>query len=235
MNITRLTALLEKDWKEAIRNPSIIFMPLVIILISAFYGFIPSNGAEENATEAIQLITLNLAFVMTANAPIITMFAEENEKGTLKGLIESPALTIEILLSKVLIMTIITVATSFISLIILGFDIQFSITTYLGLLIMLCFYLSLGLILGLLSNSVGTATSLMMIPYVFLGMTPILDMMKETLDLGFFEQILSILPYGLIFKLQTDDAVINILYLAIWLLISLIALYFTYKSKFRKQ
>ena len=45
MNITRLSALLEKDFKESIRNPSIIFMPLMIILISIFYSIIPTTNA----------------------------------------------------------------------------------------------------------------------------------------------------------------------------------------------
>ena len=101
MNTTRLSALLEKDLKEAIRNPSIIFMPIIILFVSFFYSFIMSEiGNATSATILMQFIVVNMAFVMVATATIITMFAEENEKGTLKGLIETPASKVEILLSK---------------------------------------------------------------------------------------------------------------------------------------
>ncbi|WP_436954533.1 hypothetical protein [Staphylococcus ureilyticus] len=81
MNITRLSALLEKDFKEAIRNPSIIFMPIIVLALSFFYRFIMSELSDyDSAITLMQLIIINMAFVAVATTPIITMFAEENEK-----------------------------------------------------------------------------------------------------------------------------------------------------------
>ena len=143
MSITRLSALLEKDFKEATRNPSIIFMPLIILLLSFFYRFIMAEINDvPSAISTMQLIIINMSFIMVATATIINMFAEENEKGTLKGLIESPASKLEILISKVIVMTILTIIASILSLVILGNSIEFSFQTYIGLVLLLIFYLT---------------------------------------------------------------------------------------------
>lgn len=236
MSITRLSALLEKDFKEATRNPSIIFMPLITLLLSFFYRFIMSEINDvPSAVTTMQLIIINMSFILVATATIINMFAEENEKGTLKGLIESPASKVEILISKVIIMTMLTIIASILSLIILGNSIEFDFQTYIGLVLMLTFYLALGLIFGLLSNSPGTATSFMMIPFILFGMSSIFETMSDTLNLGFFEQLLKYLPFGLVLGIETNHTYLNLLYLIIWLVISIIALKFVYDYKFRKR
>ncbi|MDW8553044.1 MULTISPECIES: ABC transporter permease subunit [Staphylococcus] len=236
MNTTRLSALLEKDLKEAIRNPSIIFMPIIILFVSFFYSFIMSEiGNATSATILMQFIVVNMAFVMVATATIITMFAEENEKGTLKGLIETPASKVEILLSKAIIMKILTIITTILSLLILGSSIHFGFQTYIGLVIMLFFYLILGLTLGLLSNSTGAATTYTMLPFFIFGMIPLFEMMKDVLDLGFFEKVLNWLPFGLVLELETNHATLTLIYLMIWLIVSIITLTFVYDYKFRKR
>lgn len=231
MNITRLSALLEKDFKESIRNPSIIFMPLMIILISIFYSIIPTTNVSQSAPTVMQFIIINMAFVFVATSPLITMISEENEKGTLKGLVESPASNIEILLSKVIITFIITI----ISLMIVNSNVNFDFQTYLGLAVMLCFYLVLGLVFGLLSNTVGTATTLMMVPFILFGMTPIFNTLEGVIKLGFFDKVLEILPFGLILELETNHASLNLLYLVIWFILIIVSLFITYKYKFRKR
>ncbi|MDK9846978.1 ABC transporter permease [Staphylococcus equorum] len=231
MNITRLSALLEKDFKESIRNPSIIFMPLMIILISIFYSIIPTTNAVQSAPAVMQFIIINMAFVFVATSPLITMISEENEKGTLKGLVESPASNIEILLSKVIITFIITI----ISLMIVNSNVNFDFQTYLGLAVMLCFYLVLGLVFGLLSNTVGTATTLMMVPFILFGMTPIFNTLEGVIKLGFFDKVLEILPFGLILELEINNASLNLLYLVIWFILIMVSLFITYKYKFRKR
>lgn len=235
MNITRLSALLEKDFKESIRNPSIIFMPLMIILISIFYSIIPTTNAGQSAPTVMQFITINMAFVFVATSPLITMISEENEKGTLKGLVESPASNIEILLSKVIITFIITIITTIISLMIVNSNVNFDFQTYLGLAVMLCFYLVLGLVFGLLSNTVGTATTLMMVPFILFGMTPIFNTLEGVIKLGFFDKVLEILPFGLILELEINNASLNLLYLVIWFILIMVSLFITYKYKFRKR
>lgn len=236
MSITRLSALLEKDFKEATRNPSIIFMPLIILLLSFFYRFIMAEINDvPSAISTMQLIIINMSFIMVATATIINMFAEENEKGTLKGLIESPASKLEILISKVIVMTILTIIASILSLVILGNSIEFRFQTYIGLVLLLIFYLTLGLTFGLLSNNPGTATSFMMIPFILFGMSSIFETMSDTLDLGFFEQALNYLPFGLIWEIEINNTSLNFLYLTIWLVISIIVLKFVYDYKFRKR
>jgi len=236
MNITRLSALLEKDFKEAIRNPSIIFMPIIILAISFFYRFIMSELSDsDSATTLMQLIVINMAFVAVATTPIITMFAEEIEKGTLKGLIETPATKLEILLSKAIIMAILAIFTTIISLLLLDSAINFELKTYFGFAILLIFYLTLGLTLGILSNSTGTATTYSMIPFFIFGMTPFFETMKDVLNLGFFERILNILPIGLILELDTNDQSLNLVFLIIWLIVCAFSLIFAYHYKFRKR
>ncbi|MDV3052963.1 hypothetical protein NLV77_001903 [Staphylococcus ureilyticus] len=236
MNITRLSALLEKDFKEAIRNPSIIFMPIIVLAFSFFYRFIMSELSDyDSAITLMQLIIINMAFVAVATTPIITMFAEENEKGTLKGLIETPATKLEILLSKAIIMAILAIITTIISLLLLDSAINFEIQTYFGFAILLIFYLTLGLTLGLLANSTGTATTYSMIPFFIFAMTPLFETMKDVLNLGFFEKLLSILPIGLILELDTNHQPFNLFFLIIWLIVSILSLIFTYHYKFQKR
>lgn len=66
-------------------------------------------------------------------------------------------------------------------------------------------------------------------------MIPLFEMMKDVLDLGFFEKVLNWLPFGLVLELETNHATLNLIYLMIWLIVSIITLTFVYDYKFRKR
>ena len=66
-------------------------------------------------------------------------------------------------------------------------------------------------------------------------MTPLFETMKDVLNLGFFEKLLSILPIGLILELDTNHQPFNLFFLIIWLIVSILSLIFTYHYKFQKR
>src|SRR5699024_834110 len=151
------------------------------------------------------------------------------------GLIETPASKVEILLSKAIIMTILTIITTILSLLILGSSIHFGFQTYIGLVIMLFFYLILGLTLGLLSYITGAPTPSTVLLFFMFGIMSLFEKMKDVLALCFLAKVLHWLPFGLVLELETNHATLNLIDLRIWLIVSISTLTFVYDYKFRMR
>ncbi|WP_198430227.1 ABC transporter permease, partial [Staphylococcus pettenkoferi] len=130
-----MSALLEKDFKEAIRNPSIILMPIVIIGLSYMWRVAFGKDIPENIVQMFQLMLINLTLVMISLSTLMNLFAEENDKGTLKGLIKTPASLIEIIISKIFIILIITLLSTIISLFIFNHPLYLRWSTYIGIIL----------------------------------------------------------------------------------------------------
>ena len=233
MKMNRLTALFEKELKETWRNPSVYLMPLLVIGLTLLYHFM-LNEMETNKEQKIFFIVLiiNFSFIM-CNTPItLQSIAEENDKKTLIGLIQTPTTMLEILLSKALLGIILSVIISVISLLLLGQSFSINWSGFVSLLLLLIFYTCLGILAGLLSNTIGKSQFYNFIIIFLFGMAQ----MKMFLDTNeIIDKILSFVPSNLVFTLLLEEEANNLIYLSIWVISIVILTIMTYRKRSKLQ
>ncbi|MEX2948253.1 ABC transporter permease [Staphylococcus warneri] len=231
MKMNRLTALFEKELKETWRNPSVYLMPLLIIGLTLLYHFM-LNEMETNKEQKIFFIVLiiNFSFIMCNTVITLQSIAEENDKKTLIGLIQTPTTMLEILLSKALLGILLSVIISVISLILLGQSFSIDWSGVISLLLLLIFYTCLGILAGLLSNTIGQSQFYNFIIIFLFGMAQ----MKMFLDTNeIIDKILSFIPSNLVFTLLLENETNNLIYLSIWVIIIIILTILTYRKRSR--
>lgn len=163
MNISlkRVNAIFQKDFKDFSRNwavSSVLFVPIGL-------GFMYGRAGVEDLTSHYLLI--NLAMAMVATFVQCCLIAEEKEKNTLRGLMLSPASTMEIIGGKSLLSFILTlgviVLTSYLS----GYQPADTAVIVVAVVLSSLFYIAMGTILGLYSKSVMEA-SLIVMPVILI-------------------------------------------------------------------
>ncbi|WP_271401719.1 hypothetical protein [Salinicoccus roseus] len=94
MNTGRIMAIFEKDLKEFTRN-AMLFTTILLPIILAFM-YSRMGGGEEALPAMLVYLIVGVAFSAILCSGIMTMMAEENEKDTLRGLMQSPASMLDI-------------------------------------------------------------------------------------------------------------------------------------------
>ena len=233
MKMNRLTALFEKELKETWRNPSVYLMPLLVIGLTLLYHFM-LNEMETNKEQKIFFIVLiiNFSFIMCNTVITLQSIAEENDKKTLIGLIQTPTTMLEILLSKALLGIILSVIISVISLLLLEQSFSINWSGFVSLLLLLIFYTCLGILAGLLSNTIGKSQFYNFIIIFLFGMAQ----MKMFLDTNeIIDKILSFVPSNLVFTLLLEEEANNLIYLSIWVISIVILTIMTYRKRSKLQ
>lgn len=171
MNIQRITAIFEKDIRDFMKNMVLLAMPVLPFVMALFYNLI---GDVQLPLTLIYVIVGAVFSVVTLGI-IMIMMAEENEKKTLRGLIQSPATLLDIIIGKSLVTGLITLISLVLSLMIIGIEPFMNFRVIIGLVLLFFFFLLLGIGIGLFSKSLA-ATSAYMMPVIFLfGFTPLIS------------------------------------------------------------
>ncbi|RWZ54649.1 ABC transporter permease [Halobacillus fulvus] len=161
----RVYAIFSKDLKDLSKNlyvSTAFFLPL-------FYAFMLGRIEGAEASYLIPLIT-NMTLASVGAYIQAAIIAEEKEKGTLRGLMLSPASTAEILTGKSVLSVLISVIVTAISWMILDVAIDVPIAGWAGFALLFVFYVALGTLLGLLAKTLIEA-SIIILPVIFiLGM-----------------------------------------------------------------
>ncbi|EUJ28310.1 ABC-type transport system involved in multi-copper enzyme maturation, permease component [Listeria grayi] len=234
MHMNRIHAMIEKDLKEFLRNPALFFMPLVVFLFSYIYRMV-SQSTPNGPHSTLIYSVISMAFIAASAAVILALMTEEQEKGTLEGLTESPATSIEILSSKAVIGIIISIITTIISLFILNLPVHLQPIEYAALVILLLLFTMFGLIAGLLAKSAGSSTFYNMLLFFIFGMSIMYELFFPAIGSPLFEKIILFLPSNLAYHLHADNKPINFVYLSIWLIAAIIVLTAVFKSNTKKR
>lgn len=161
----RVNAIFIKDWKDLQRNSYILFTLAIPLVFAAMLGRMNA------ATDVLSTYPINLALIIAGAFIQAAMVAEEKEKNTLRGLLLSPASTLEILIGKSALSGLMTILVIIGSIIFSGYTVPslplFSLSTLLGLV----FYLATGTILGLLSRTVMETSIIGMPVLIIFGMS----------------------------------------------------------------
>ena len=139
---------------------------------------------------------------------------------------------LEILLSKALLGIILSVIIFVISLLLLGQSFSINWSGFVSLLLLLIFYTCLGILAGLLSNTIGKSQFYNFIIIFLFGMAQ----MKMFLDTNeIIDKILSFVPSNLVFTLLLEDETNNLIYLSIWVISIVILTIMTYRKRSKLQ
>src|SRR5690606_42076743 len=102
LSMKRVNAIFQKDFKDFSRNMAVsitIFLPL---LAAALYGRMGIDTLQAH------YMIFNMTFALVGTYVQCCLIAEEKEKNTLRGLMLSPASTVEILGGKSLLSFVLT-------------------------------------------------------------------------------------------------------------------------------
>ena len=226
MKMNRVMAIAEKDFKEFMGNMMLLTMPILPIVMSLIFSKTPLQG-EGGKSLAILMIAICLGAVLTGT--MMTMIAEEKEKNTLRGLVNSPASMLDILIGKSLVVSFFTIITIFISLIIIDVSVLTNGKMIIGFILLFLFFLFIGIAIGLAVKNVSE-TSVYYLPVLFLfAMAPTFSNMGFDKD-NFFVKINSYSPTAQYDLLAQNNDIKHIIIIGIWTLISFIITAFLFKK-----
>ncbi|MGE8205075.1 ABC transporter permease [Heyndrickxia sp. NPDC080065] len=184
-SLKRVQAIFIKDWKDLLKNSYILFTMALPLALAAWLGRVGTDN------DLFHSMPISLALVIAGCFVQAAMVAEEKEKNTLRGLLLSPANTMEILVGKSALTSAVTVVVIIGSIFLSEFKVvsipMFSLLILLNLII----FVSIGTILGLLSRTV-METSIIGMPVILIfGMG---SMVNSLIDNKTIQTILTYLP-----------------------------------------
>ena len=156
-SMKRVNAIFQKDFKDISRNSAVsitVLMPLII-------AFVMGKMNDTIAIEAHYMV-INITMVVVGSFIQCSLIAEEKEKNTLRGLMLSPASTLEIIGGKSLLSLITTMIIVVIGAFMTGYRPEHIVVIAISILFTTFFYIGLGTLLGLLAKSVMEASVIIM-------------------------------------------------------------------------
>ncbi len=160
-SMKRVNAILQKDFKDISRNSAVSITALMPIILAFVFG-------KMNETIAIEAhyMVINFSMIIVGSFVQCSLIAEEKEKNTLRGLMLSPASTLEILGGKSLLSLLATWIIIIIGALLSGYRPENIFVIAIAILLSSFFFIGLGTLLGLLSKSVMEASVIIM-PFMF--------------------------------------------------------------------
>lgn len=152
ISINRMKAIFTKDFKEFSRNYAVSIIVLVPLVLAYFY-----NQAGTTTLDTI-FLPLNMTFAMVTTYVQCCLIAEEKESNTLRSLMLSPATMGDILIGKSSLVFFITLIILSLSMFFLNFSPANWGLFVAAVILSAIFYLAVGVICGLFSNSVMEAS-----------------------------------------------------------------------------
>lgn len=184
-SLKRVQAIFLKDWKDLLKNSYILFTMAIPLAFAAWLGRIGST------TDAFHSMPISLALVIAGCFVQAAMVAEEKEKNTLRGLLLSPANTLEILIGKSALTSAVTIVIIIGSIYLSEFKVNSIPLFALLILLNLIIFISIGTILGLMSRTVMETTIVGMPVMILFGMG---SMLRAFINNDTIQKILYYLP-----------------------------------------
>lgn len=234
MEITmrKIGALLQKEIKLFPKNKNILLISLLPVVFSAIYSRIFDGLSNEMASIDMMYLCITMNMVLVAAFVMALLIAEEKDKNTLRTLMLSGVSPVEFLAGKMIITISITTISNILIYFIYGIN-----ATYLGSYLLLAtpniiIMLIVGAVIGILSpNQMSTGVIGLPVLMVFF-MLPIFATVNKTVEMiarfvPDYAFKLLLVP-ALSGKALGTDALINILVILGWLILSILVFIFAY-------
>lgn len=161
-SMRRVNAIFQKDFKDISRNSAVSVTALMPLVMAFIFG----KMGKEVSIDAHYMV-INLTMVIVAAFVQCCLIAEEKEKNTLRGLMLSPASTLEILGGKSLLSFISTMIVVVISAYLTGYQPANLFVIVVAIILSSFFFIGLGTLLGLLAKSYVEAT-VIVLPFMMI-------------------------------------------------------------------
>ncbi|TMW70866.1 ABC transporter permease [Alteribacter natronophilus] len=172
-SMQRMYAIFVKDLKELSKNTFVLTTIIMPVVLALFFGRGDAVPLE------VHFLVFNTAFAAVAAYIQSVAIAEEKEKNTLRGLMMSPATTVEILTGKSIVSMGMTVLTIVLCIRLLGFETANWLLVGAGMAVSLVLFTAIGTLIGLLTRTLMEA-SVVITPFIFiLGMGTIFAEMLQ--------------------------------------------------------
>jgi len=172
-SMKRANAIFQKDFKDISRNSAVSITALMPLILAFIYGKMGDVSIDAH------YMIINFTLVTVGSFVQCSLIAEEKEKNTLRGLMLSPASTLEILGGKSLLSTIASMIIVFFGIMLTGYQPENGVVIAVAILFTSIFFIGLGTLLGLLAKSVMEASVIVM-PFMFIfGFGSMLSMFTD--------------------------------------------------------
>ncbi|WP_342600756.1 ABC transporter permease [Psychrobacillus sp. FSL H8-0483] len=155
----RVNAIFQKDFKDFSRNMAVSIVIFLPIILAAIYGRMELDSIQAH------FININMTFAMVGTYVQCCLIAEEKEKNTLRGLMLSPASTLEILGGKSLLSFVLTIVIAFFCAYLSEYKPANISIVALAIIVSAIFYIGMGTLLGLIAKSV-MESSVIVLPVI---------------------------------------------------------------------
>ncbi|UQZ32816.1 hypothetical protein C2I18_04130 [Paenibacillus sp. PK3_47] len=227
MNIRRISAIFEKDLKDLMKNLTLIITVAIPVIIALVLDRVL---ADAEPTVSMMYMIVGGTFAAVTSGTIMNMMAEENEKKTLRGLIQSPASLLDIIIGKSLVTVLATLVSLIVSLLITGIEPFLNIRVILGLILLLVFFVLLGVCAALFAKSVA-ATSAFLMPFTFLfGFTPMIGSLGFAGENSIAARITVTFPVMQAMKLHDNSSWLPLGIITIWVLGAAVITYICFQK-----
>ncbi|KUP24626.1 ABC transporter permease [Paenibacillus sp. DMB5] len=226
----RIFAILQKDYKDLSRNlyvTTTLFMPL---LMAALFGRMGMG------TISSYYIVINMGFILVATYVQSALIAEEKEKNTLRGLMLSPASTMEIFCGKSLLSFIATAVVVTGSILLSNYNPRNMAVIAIALLLSAVFYVGLGTLIGLFTKSVMEA-SVVIVPVmlIFTSGSLLIPLIEKYPVLAVVEYMPNLQLLELANRVETGaglgDTLLHLLIILAWVLVIHAVAAYVYKKR----
>ena len=225
MRIQRITAIFEKDIKDFMKNIMLLMMPIIPVMLALVYNRI----SDEELPIAMIYIIVGVTFSAVTSTMMMTMMAEENERKTLRGLVQSPASMLDIIIGKSLVTGLITFVALIVSLMIIDIDPFLNLKAILGLILLFLFFLFLGIGVGLFAKSISSTSFYMMPIMILFGFTPMFWMLglgEENIAIRIAEAF----PIMQGIKIHETTSWFPLGVIAVWVIAAAVFMYLCFKK-----
>lgn len=162
-SMRRVNAIFQKDFKDVSRNSAVSISALMPLVLAAIYGRFGDLSID------LHYLVINMAMVVVGLFVQCSLIAEEKEKNTLRGLMLSPASTMEILGGKSLLSFLATIIVIIACAFFTGYRPENTFIILFAIILSSFFYIGLGTVLGLFAKSVMESSVLAMPFMVIFG------------------------------------------------------------------
>lgn len=230
ISMTRIQAILVKDYKEFSRNYAVSIMALTPLVLAFAYNKMGAEGMQ------ILMLLINMAFTLVTAYVQCCLIAEEKEKNTLRSLMLSPASLGDILIGKSSFVFILSSIVIALTIYLFGFTSANLLLLSIALVLSIIFYIAVGTFCGLFTKTILEA-SIMVLPviFIFLGGSFTFTMSETYPIFKITEWLpstqLNLLAEALEGNYSSTDVMIPIVTILAWTLFTWLVTAFIYKKR----